>query len=265
MISLVAVPLRLGGAAPHDSAPRTGQAPRRASGDRLLRLTGSDYGSGMGSRPGLLVAIEGADGAGSTTQARRLADWLRQSGRPVHLTREPSPGPIGRLIRALLAGGDGGSIDPLPGPPLDPAALALLFAADRVDHLRREIEPQRAAGALVVSDRYLMSSLVYQSLAVDHGFVASINRLAPPADLTVLIDVPEEVAAGRRAARGAQPELFETEALQRRVIEGYRRQAERLRAGGERIAIVDGTPEAEVVFERVRAAVQQGLVALEAG
>src|SRR5574341_1198614 len=92
----------------------------------------------------LLIALEGIDGAGTTTQAALLCDWLRGMGTRVHRTQEPSAGPIGQLLRLLLRG-------PLR---VDPAAVALLFAADRLDHLAREIEPQLASGAHVVTDRY---------------------------------------------------------------------------------------------------------------
>src|SRR5688572_30541516 len=79
---------------------------------------------------GLLIAIEGIDGAGTTTQARRLVEWLEASGRPAHLTREPSTGPIGELLRRMLGGAFA---------PVDAGAVALLFAADRLDHLAREV------------------------------------------------------------------------------------------------------------------------------
>ena len=186
-----------------------------------------------------LVAVEGIDGAGTTTQAARLVEWLRSRGRAAHLTREPSTGAIGQELRRVLARA---------GEPLDPAAVALLFAADRVDHLRREIEPARRAGQVVVSDRYLLSSLAYQSLSVPRGFVAQINRYAPAPELTLLVDVPVEVAAARRRARGGPEELFDALAVQRRVAEAYRAEAASLRAAGERIAVVDGTPPPDEVF-----------------
>jgi len=199
---------------------------------------------------GLLVAIEGADGAGTTTQAARLSEWLAARGRSVHLTREPSSGAVGVLIRAVLSGAH---------PGLDPAALALLFAADRLDHLGREIAPALAGGAVVVSDRYVMSSLVYQSLEVDAGFVGDINRRAAPPDLTVLIDVPPEVAAERRARRGGKPELFEEDEVQRRVIASYRRHAQAAGAAGQDVVIVDGTADEQSVFARLRAEVARRL------
>lgn len=196
----------------------------------------------------LLIAVEGADGAGTTTQCRRLQSWLVAAGREVHLTREPSTGPVGVLVRELLGGAFA---------PFEPAALALLFAADRLDHLSREIGPARARGAIIISDRYLLSSLVYQSLTLPRSFVAEINRLAPEPDLTLLVDVPVEVASARRRARGGAAELFDEDDTQRRVIEAYRNEAARLRGTGHRVVVVDGTPDEATVFRGLRAAVAE--------
>jgi dTMP kinase len=123
------------------------------------------------------VVLEGLDGAGTTTQGRLLADALRADGRTVHLTAEPSGGPIGVLVRQVLkrriVGRDGA--------PFDPAALALLFAADRLDHAAVEIAPKLAAGVDVVSDRFTLSSLAYQGLDLgDMDWVEAVNGLFLP-------------------------------------------------------------------------------------
>ena len=112
--------------------------------------------------PGRFIAIEGIDGSGTTLQTRLLADWLAARGHTVLETREPSHGPIGVLVRERLS---------VRSAPLEPAALALLFAADRLDHLAREVVPAIARGAVVLSDRYLLSSLAYQSLDCDAAWV----------------------------------------------------------------------------------------------
>ena len=161
---------------------------------------------------GSLIALEGIDGAGTTTQARLLVDSLCQAGQRAHLTREPSDGPLGRLIRQVLRHQTG---------PVDRAALALLFAADRVDHLQREIEPMLAQGAHVVTDRYVYSSLAYQSMDLELEWVATINTLAPEADLTIYLRVDPQTAAQRRGSRGAGAELFETDAQQQRICAIY--------------------------------------------
>jgi dTMP kinase len=190
---------------------------------------------------GKLIVLEGIDGSGTTTQSARLVAHLAGRGLAVHETREPSRGPIGLEIRKIL----GGSYR------LDPFAIALLFAADRLDHLGREIEPRLDAGVHVVSDRYVMSSLAYQSLELDRGLVATFNERARPADLTVLLDVPAEVAAARRKARGGPAELFDADDFQARVAEAYRREAERARNAGEPVVILDGTPDADRVAAQI--------------
>src|SRR3954464_11602121 len=113
------------------------------------------------ARKGRFVVLEGIDGAGTTTQVARLAERLRKDGgQPVRVTREPSDGPIGSLVRQVLTGRiviPGGRA---PGG----ATMALLFAADRMDHVESDIEPFLGQGGIVVSDRYDASSLAYQSV-----------------------------------------------------------------------------------------------------
>ena len=113
----------------------------------------------MASSAGRLVVLEGIDGSGTTTQIARLAERLRGVRVPVRVTREPSDGPVGTLVRQVLTGRV-----VVPGG-LAPgwATMALLFAADRMDHVESEIEPFVAAGGVVLSDRYDASSLAYQT------------------------------------------------------------------------------------------------------
>jgi dTMP kinase len=199
-------------------------------------------------RRGRFLVLEGLDGAGTTTPAAILAARLVARGRRVHLTSEPSAGPVGRLVRRVLrgtiAGGD--------GRPLDQRALALLFAADRVDHLAGEVEPRLASGVDVVSDRYALSSLAYQSAATgDLAWVEAINQEAPAPDLTIFLEVRPAVALRRRYAASAEREIYEVPAFQRRVAAAYRRALRRLRARGERVAVVDGEPDVEAVADAV--------------
>lgn len=207
----------------------------------------------MRDRVGRFIAIEGIDGSGTTLQTRGLTTWLRQRGHEVVETREPSGGPIGRLIRERL------HVD---AAPLDPAALALLFAADRLDHVAQEIDPARRRGAVVVSDRYLLSSLAYQSLDCDLEWVRTINHAAPAPDFYVFLRVPAEVAFARvqqRAAAGAAAsERFDALDLQRRIARLYDVAREREDLG--EVIVVDGTlPPDQVTAQIGEICAQRGL------
>jgi dTMP kinase len=202
-----------------------------------------------------LFVLEGLDGAGTTTQARRLAEALRGRGHAVHTTREPSDGPIGRLIREMLTGGhalpDGGA--------LDQAAFSLLFAADRLDHLQREVAPALAAGTIVISDRYDHSSLAYQGTGAERGWITTLNRRARRPDLTIFLRVRAEVAADRRLAAGRTQELFEDLAMQRRVAAGYEDVLAACAAAGEAVLILDGERPLDEVTAAIVAAAEAAL------
>lgn len=189
---------------------------------------------------GRLIVIEGLDGAGTTTQARRLADHL---GAAAHLTREPSDGPIGKLIREMLAGGHA-----IAGVTLSQSTFGLLFAADRLDHIQREVEPAIAAGKLVISDRWYHSSLAYQGTDADRDWITNLNARALRPELTIFLRVRPEVAAQRRASRGQPQELFEAIEMQREVDVGYRATIAELAAIGERIETLDGELPPDQVF-----------------
>jgi len=198
-----------------------------------------------------LIVLEGIDGSGTTTQLDRLARHLEGRGRQVHVTREPSTGPVGRLLRELLTGGHR-----LPdGSPVDGLTAALLFAADRRDHLRREIEPALAAGKDVVSDRYLLSSLAYQAQEADAEWVASLARDIRPADLTLLLDVPVSIAKTRRHDAGRTEERYDHDAVQERVAARYRDLLSRDPAG----CLIDASGSIETVSVAIAKAVDDFL------
>lgn len=209
----------------------------------------------------VFIVLEGIDGAGTTTQAARLAERLRRDGRTAHVTREPSDGPIGKMVRGLLSGAIGDGI------PARADMMALLFAADRLDHNVREIDAALASGSIVISDRYDLSSLAYQQAAAESvipseelvGWIRSLNRFARRPDLTLVLDVPAEAAAARRAARGGTPELYEKEALQARLAEIYRH-GEAL-VPQDRLVHLDGTHSADAVEGAIAETVNAFLVA----
>jgi dTMP kinase len=187
---------------------------------------------------GRFLVIVGIDGAGTTTQAKLLGERLRAAGRKVHVTAEPSGGPVGALIRQILSGRLRGKA---PDGPFDAEALALLFAADRLDHARAEILPALEAGIDVISDRYTLSSLAYQALTTgDPKWVATINARAPAPDVTLLLRVVPAVAFARRASASHSREIFERAAFQRRVAAAYESAVRVLRRKGERVEVLDG-------------------------
>lgn len=202
------------------------------------------------SSAGYFIVLEGIDGCGSTTQARLLAQALRGRGRSVVETAEPSSGAIGRLIRQALAGGD-------PGLRFEWTTMALLFAADRLHHVREEVEPALAAGHIVICDRYDLSSLTYQSATAPPGqdvsaWIASLNHFALRPNWTVVLDVDPDLAEQRRAARGGPREIFEQGELQR-TLAGLYAQAEKLVPGDRLVHVAaEGTPEQ--VLARLQAA-----------
>jgi dTMP kinase len=153
---------------------------------------------------GRFVVFEGGDGSGKSTQASRLAAWLREQGLAVHETFEPGAGATGAVIRELL----------LHGPEaVTPTAEALLMAADRAQHVAAEIEPALARGEWVVCDRYVPSSLVYQGVVRGLGvdLVAQLSQVATQGltpDLVLVLDVTDDVAASRQ---GDEPDRLERE------------------------------------------------------
>jgi dTMP kinase len=203
--------------------------------------------------PGRFLVIEGIDGAGTTTQARLLGERLRAAGRRVHVTAEPSGGPVGGLIRQVLSGRLRGKA---PDGPFDPDALALLFAADRLDHARTEVLPALADGIDVISDRYTLSSLAYQALTTgDPRWVGAINSRAPSPDVTILLRVVPGVAFARRRSASHSREIFEKAAFQRRVAAAYEAAARVLRRKGERVEILDGGASPGAVADAIDAVV----------
>jgi dTMP kinase len=194
---------------------------------------------------GIFVVLEGGDACGKSTQARLLVSRLRDLGREVVATREPGATEAGAAIRALVLGGGD----------LDARAEALLIAADRAEHVSEVIRPALERGAVVVSDRYIPSSLAYQGVARGLG-VDEIARLSEWAtggltpDVVVVLDVPAEEAAARRDGPEDRMER-EPDSFRAAVNQAYRDLASRFGW-----AVVDGTGPVEKVADQVWALIR---------
>jgi dTMP kinase len=201
---------------------------------------------------GKFIVIEGIDGAGTTTQAVRLHSALTKMELPVHMTEEPSAGPVGSLIRQILHGrlvsiGPAGNRAPSWG------IMALLFAADRLDHLESEIVPNLNDGINVISDRYIYSSLAYQTVTSGDdssvAWIRMLNTYARRADLVFFLDVNAQEAHRRRIFRRIGYELYEDATLQTSIAEKYREVLRQYQEG--KLVIVDGNKSIDEVAKSI--------------
>lgn len=211
-------------------------------------------------RRGRFIVLEGIDGAGTTTQLNVLRDHYRRAGRRAFFTHEPSDGPVGMLIRLALQKRLVGAnfdlhdpSDPRPGAAdFDAQALALLFAADRADHVATQVMPNLLAGRDVICDRYLLSTLAYQGQHADLEWLIEINRPAIVPDLTVFLDVPPAEAEERMRGSRWKKEIFETPEQQRRVRSRYFELLGREFPQRGRVEVIDASrPAAEVSADLV--------------
>jgi dTMP kinase len=215
--------------------------------DLIGALRGWHPLDGRGVATGLFIAFEGGEGAGKSTQSKLIAAWLLERGYEVVTTREPGATPIGRQLRQLL-------LDP-ENAELAPRAEALLYAADRAQHVATVIRPALARGAVVVSDRYVDSSLAYQGVgrALSTAEVDRLSQFATSGlrpDLTVLLDVRVSVGLARTAGRDAVPDRLEAEstAFHERVRAAFRELAE---AGADRYLVIDAGLSPEAIHQQI--------------
>lgn len=206
------------------------------------------YAGDVSGPGGAFIAFEGGEGAGKSSRARALASRLRAAGHDVVLTHEPGDSPIGPQIRAIL-------LD-VANTGLDARAEALLYAADRAEHVASVVRPALDRGAVVITDRYVDSSIAYQGVARGLGAeaIAELSRFATGGlrpDLTVVLDVPP--AIGRRRLTGTADRLeSEADEFHAKVRSAY---LEMAAASPERYLLVDATLPAE----HVDAAVLDGI------
>jgi dTMP kinase len=173
---------------------------------------------------GHFIVLEGIDGSGTTTQAGALAKKFALEKLPALVTAEPSSGPIGSLIRQILGGRlVVQSIQGLVPPSWK--SMALLFAADRQDHIESEISPNLEDGVTVICDRYVYSSVIYQSLSSENpdaeGWIRELNRHAFKPDLVLYLKVNPDEALRRRKGRDRKTEIFDDPIFQQRIAAAY--------------------------------------------
>jgi dTMP kinase len=200
---------------------------------------------------GIFIVLEGIDGAGKSTQAKLLKLWFEERGYEVVLTKEPTDTPFGKLIRRLvLAGGREGIID---GAKISHEAEALLFAADRAEHVDKLIKPSLESGKVVISDRYFYSSLAYQwARGLDLEWLIDLNRFAIRPDLVLLLDLPVKESMKRIRTRSIKTEFDKIVELQKKVRENYLKLAERF----PEIKIVNALEDVEGVHRQIVALVE---------
>lgn len=194
---------------------------------------------------GKLIALEGPDGCGKSTHAKLLADWLQSGGHEVEITDEPTDNPIGKILKKALLGKIEISLE----------TEALLFAGDRALHVTDDIRPALESGKIVITERYIYSSLAYQTTrGLSDEWVKTINRPAIDPDLAIIIDVPAEVGFERMEATRELDTFEQDLGLQKRVRERYKEIADE-----EGILIVDGTRAIDEVQAEIREQVKRVL------
>lgn len=205
---------------------------------------------------GFFIALEGGEGAGKSTQAKRLAEGLRAEGREVVLTREPGGSPGAEDIRKLLVTGDAARWSPL--------TEALLMYAARADHLNVTIRPALARGAIVISDRFADSSEAYQGagggvpLETLNALRAAVVGNDEP-DLTLIFDLSVEAGLARASARGGDAR-FESKGADyhQRLRDAFLAIAERRK---DKAVLIDASQDADTVAEAIRLRVADAMAA----
>lgn len=236
---------------------RAGVVPVTLTGvtDPVAALPGDFSDGGIVVPGGLFVSFEGGDGVGKSTQSRLLTEWLAARGMTVLNTREPGGTELGLTLRDAV----------LHGEHVDARTEALLYATDRAHHIASVVRPALAAGTVVITDRYLDSSVAYQGTGRELGAqevedlsLWATGGLLP--ELTVLLDLDPEVGLGRLSDRDRGPDRLESagDDFHRRTRQAFLDRAAR---GGERWLVLDAARPPEQVTAEIRARVAVLLVA----
>lgn len=198
---------------------------------------------------GKLIVLEGMDGAGTTTQAAMLLSYLTSVGHKAILSAEPTKSPIGLLIRKLLSTQIEGEVNML-------AALALCFAADRMQHVHEVIGPGLKNHEFVILDRYVLSSFVYQGLHLPTNFIKEINKFAIKPDLVIVLDLDAKTALERLKRRATSEDFYETPQLLSKIRSRYLHFAKDEEV---RTVLIDGNGSPEQVHSHIRYVMEQNL------
>lgn len=199
-----------------------------------------------GNAPGVFIAFEGIDGAGKSTQVRRLASRLSSQGIRCYETREPTDSPIGSLIHQMMTG----------RVIADDKVIASLFIADRVDHLLNKTDgilDMISSGVSVITDRYYFSSYAYNGIGIDMDWVIQGNSISSGVlrpTLTVFLDIPVSSAIKRIERERFRTELYETQARLSAVRKKYFEAFERLK-DVENVAVIDADADVSTVGNRI--------------
>lgn len=194
----------------------------------------------------MFIVFEGLDGSGSSTQAALLAANLQQMGKAVVQTKEPTTGTIGKLVREYLQHKHDTS----------PLALQLLFASDREDHLHQLVRPSLQTGEIVISDRYLYSSIAFGSHSdKEFEWLSELYEDFLTPDIIFLLKVPPAECIKRIEGRGSEKELFEKEETLTRVWKNY----EKLAKEYPFIHVIDGMQSIEAIEKEIFDIVKKAL------
>lgn len=204
-----------------------------------------------GARKGRFIVLEGGEGSGKSTQLARLQEHLEKEGYPVLATREPGGTPLGEALRTILKHAQY---------PVSPRSELLLFCAARAQLVEEQIQPALQAGYWVLADRFTASTFVYQGIARGLGpdWATTINRFATGGlepDLTILLDLPPQIALERIQARGGGLDRLEALGLDfhTRVREAY---LELAKAQAQRFLVLPAQSSPESLAQRLWAGVQ---------
>jgi dTMP kinase len=197
---------------------------------------------------GKFIVFEGIDGSGISTQTQRLKSLFESKyGIKAVLAKEPSEGPIGTIIRQVLS-------DRVIG--IDDSCLALLFAADRIDHNNNKIKPVLEQGDFVICDRYLWSTYAYQGMHNDYDWIKEINKFAYKPDLTIFIKVQPETSLKRITKSRFKTEKFEKVDVLGQVMVNYIKLIKEWKDLGEQVVEIDGERDPELVEKEIKTVIE---------